>query len=77
MATSDTLNAEIAKLIDAAWPDITADLAANPKKVSAFAINVNLTLAADGSVSYVLRNGYRKQAVVSQAARSTASGKIA
>jgi hypothetical protein len=77
MATPDTLNAEITKLIAASWPDITADLAANPKKASAFTLSVSLTQTADGSVSFVVRNGYRKQATISQPTTSTASGKLA
>jgi hypothetical protein len=76
MASPDSINADIAKLVSANWNDITADLSASPKKTSVFSIQVSLSQAADGSVSYVIRQSFKKQAVVSTSASADAKGKI-
>ena len=76
MATPDSLNADIGKLISSNWSDISTNLSAAPKKSASFSVQVSLSLAEDGSISYVINNVYKKQAVVSATANATAKGKI-
>jgi hypothetical protein len=76
MASPDSINADIVKLVSANWNDICADLSANPKKASTFAIQVSLNQSADGSLSYSIRQSFKKQAVVSTASVAAAQGKI-
>ena len=76
MASSDSINADIAKLVSANWADIATDLAANPRKSSVFSIQVSLNQAVDGSVSYSIRQSFKKQAVVSTPSVADVKGKI-
>ncbi|CAB5217970.1 hypothetical protein UFOVP201_38 [uncultured Caudovirales phage] len=73
----DAINAKIAKLISESWESITADLEASQRKSTAFNVVVNVNKEADGSLSFVVKNNFRKQTIVSQPVSTKSAGKLA
>jgi hypothetical protein len=75
--TPDAINAEIAKLVIESWDSITADLEASQRKATAFNVVVNVNKEVDGTFSFVIKNNFRKQTVVSQPVTTSSKGKLA
>lgn len=73
----DAINAEISKLVIESWESITADLEASQRKSTAFNVVVNVNKEADGSLSFVVKNNFRKQTIVSQPVSTKSAGKLA